>query len=124
MRDLNQTPEEFLAHFGVRGMKWGVRKKYNERQQKIVNRDKRVAEGKGSTLDKVKAIGGSSVAELVANRGLKNTAKKHAEKRQDHLDRINNGEAKTRDLVRLYAGVSAVELLNAGRDKNRSWRPS
>jgi UDP-N-acetylenolpyruvoylglucosamine reductase len=124
MSDTDLTPEEWLAHFGVRGMKWGVRKKYNERQTKKIDSLKRVADGKGTARDKLKALSGSSAAELVANKGLKNTAKKHAEVRQAHLDRINKGEAKTSDLVRMYGSMSTVDLINAGRNKNRSFRPA
>lgn len=119
MEEAPLLSEAVIAHFGVKGMKWGVRKTYNQRQGARVARLDRVASGTGSRGDKIRALAETSAAELVVNKGLKNTARKHSDATKAHLIRINTGKAKTLDLVQMYGSMSVGDLINAGRDKNR-----
>lgn len=99
MSDTDLTPEEWLAHFGVKGMKWGVR-----RQQRL-DRLNRVAEGKGSFRDKAKVLlTETSQASLARNHGLKGAARARAQGLDARKKRIEAGQAKVSDLLALHGG--------------------
>lgn len=99
-----------LAHFGVKGMKWGVKKAYTERITKKTDRFDRVASGKGSFGDKARTLATTSTHDLAAGRGLKGAASIRSARDKAHLDRINNGHAKLKDVLRMVGTVSNRDI--------------
>ena len=78
--------EDFLAHYGVKGMKWGVRKASQ------ADSLRRVSQGKGSTADKVRSVGGMSTLDVMRGGG---SIKKAAGKKADRIEgKISKNESK------------------------------
>jgi hypothetical protein len=99
-----------LAHFGVKGMKWGVRKAYSERKAKTADRYRRVAEGKGSARDKASVFLRTSSHTIQRAGGFKNAAKLKADRLDAHINRIRNGEAKVKDILEMIGTVSNNDI--------------
>jgi len=107
MTDISR--EEALAHFGVKGMRWGVSKgaHYNINQRKVggeVARLNKVAKGKAGKMDKT--ITGLQ-SPLLLNKKI---AAKRSAKLQAHLDRLESGQAKTLDILSMYGNASLLEV--------------
>lgn len=95
--------EKFLQHFGVKGMKWGVRKAYASRVSTRADQLERVSKGEGSAKDKF-------VSPL-----SKKQAAKQAQTLRERADRLENGRATVRDLLAFYGGVNISDVMQARR---------
>lgn len=95
-----QEDADFLAHFGKKGMKWGVK---NEARLQAT---KRVAKGKGSYKDIAKVSMRESSLSLARNKGLQGAAAKTAMKQEALKKRILKGEATTRDFLNNWGSVT------------------
>ena len=112
------SPQEALAHYGVKGMQWGVRKpqvdaggsSYTRKTQSTVDRLNRVASGTASRSDKAKTALGVGRMGLGGIYGLK-TAGKAAAKLQGHVDRLEAGEATTMDLLKKFGRMNAADII-------------
>ena len=110
--------DDFLAHYGVKGMKWGQRKGVRGRADKVVSRKlndaidfhDRVASGKGSAAQTLRVAMSSSVLELARNKGVKNTAALRATEGRAIRSRLEKGEATFRDKMQTYGQLTLVEL--------------
>ena len=65
--------DDFLAHYGVKGMKWGVRKRRAGLQERA-DALNRVAKGKSTTSDKILATNTLSALDIARGRGIKSGA--------------------------------------------------
>jgi hypothetical protein len=107
---------DFLEHHGVKGQKWGVRRKQNriarqvKRQQGGIDRYRRVAKGKGSLGDKLTVGLNTSLYERLREGSLQNVAKSDLETQRRIQKDILNGKRKTRALLLKSAGVHISEL--------------
>lgn len=91
--------DEFLEHYGVKGMQWGVR------NEKRLQRATRVADGTASKKDKAGFyLTDTSAASIRRNSGLKGAATVRAAELSGRKDRINAGKATMRDYVALKGG--------------------
>lgn len=91
--------EAFLEHYGKKGMKWGIR---NERR---LQRAKRVASGKGSKLDKVGfALTDTSTVSIGRHGSVKGAAKSRVRELQGRKRRMNRGTAGAKDILALLGG--------------------
>lgn len=97
--------EDFLAHFGVKGMKWGVRR--TARIQKIIDRHERVANGTASTKDRLLAANRGVFTARGANRTLQRAANNQA--------KLNAGKHKTTAILLKVHGVNYKDLTYGGR---------
>lgn len=110
--------DEFLAHYGVKGMKWGQRKGVKGRADRVVSRKlndaidfhERVASGKGSASQTLRVAVSSSLLTLARNKGIKGTAAKRASEGRDIRKRLESGEATFRDKMNTYGQLTLVEL--------------
>lgn len=48
---MNTNTEEFLSHYGVKGMKWGVRKKRTKKESREINKRKSIANKRRTLSD-------------------------------------------------------------------------
>lgn len=95
--------DDFLAHYGVKGMKWGQRK------QSQADTLRRVGSGNSSTADKVRAVGGMSTLDVMRGGG---NVKKAATKKADRIQgKINKNDAKrdARDATREKANAARAD---------------
>lgn len=104
-----------LAHFGVKGMKWGVKKAYTNRVTKQTGFYGRVAEGTGGKRDKVKAALYTPVPDMLKGGGLKGGAKRVDDRIKGHLDRVNSGKRTLHDTLVLVGGVSLGDVVKGAR---------
>jgi hypothetical protein len=107
MTDISR--EEALAHFGVKGMRWGVTKgaSYNINKRKVggeVARLNKVSKGTAGKGDKVVT---ALQSPLLLNKKM---AGNRSDKLQAHLDRLESGQAKTSDILKMYGNASILEL--------------
>lgn len=110
-----KPPLNELAHYGVEGMKWGVRKQRTGRLNVRASRLERVASGKGTLRDKAVTIAGTSAYGAVKSRGsLKREAARRAENLRGQERRLATGKAKTMDLLKAYGAFTVAGLNTSG----------
>ena len=103
---------EFLEHFGVKGMKWGVR------QQKRLDMTKRVAEGRGSFKDKVRVASAQSAYSYGrSGGGLKNAAKLQVKDLENLKKRMDLGRTTTKDY---FNRMGTIKIFNFGGDGSKA----
>lgn len=91
--------EDFLEHFGVKGMKWG------KRNQKRLARANRVGKGTASKADKaIFGLTDTSAVSIAKNKGLQGAGKMRAKELGRRKARINAGKAGVRDYIALKGG--------------------
>lgn len=95
-----QEDVDFLAHFGKKGMKWGVK---NEARLQAT---KRVAKGTGDAKDKMKVLSRESSLSLARGKTLQGAAAKTVIKQEALKKRILKGEATTRDFLNNWGSVT------------------
>lgn len=96
--------QDFLEHYGTKGMKWGVRNVATRKAQKRVDRIDRVAKGTASNLDRVSAIGYS----YVWSKKNANTQLSALRKAQD---KVNRGEISVVRML-MFNGLVRVKDLH------------
>lgn len=115
MSYLEKPPLDELVHYGVKGMKWGVKKARTGRLNVRASRLERVADGKGSLRDKAVSLAGTSVYGAVKSRGsLKKEAARRAKNLRGQERRLATGKAKTSDLIKAYGTTTVVGLSTYG----------
>ncbi len=108
--------DDFLKHYGVKGMKWGTRR------QKRLSRAQRVGSGKGSFGDKAKfALLDSSTVSLARRGGLQGAAKARASELKGRKARIQKGKGNVRDFIALN-GMDRMVITGGNKQKTMSPR--
>jgi hypothetical protein len=106
----------FLEHHGVKGQKWGVRRKQArigrqiKRQQRSVDVLRRVAEGKGRFRDKAAVGLQTSLLDLVNEGNLQGVAQDRLDRQQRIQKDISRGKRKVRALLLKSYGIHVSEL--------------
>jgi hypothetical protein len=91
--------EEFLAHHGVKGMKWGVNREAR------LGRLTRVGAGTATRGQKVHTVlTDIGKNEIKRSGGLKEAAAKKAGTLEERKARIQSGKATTKDFIALHGG--------------------
>jgi hypothetical protein len=113
-----RTPEEYemeLLHFGVKGMKWGVKKAYIDRVSKRTSHFGRVADGTASKGDKVRTVLTTPFKDMALGGGLKGGAARVDARVKDHLDRVEKGKKNLKDTLALVSGVSVGDIVKGAK---------
>lgn len=118
---INEKPslDDTLQHYGVKGMRWGVRRAYADRRQFQANTLHRVADGTANAREKRVALLSVSAKDLRRGRGLQGAAKIRGDEIQGHVDRVLSGQEKTKDLLIRLGTTNSYDLVRGGRDKYR-----
>lgn len=131
----SETSEElnnFLEHFGVKGMKWGVTRqkaavekakersknpdrlgnRNNDKAQKRINRVRRVASGKASKTDKlVASLLKVPIQDLAVAKGnLREASQITLERQKKTQNKIISGKKRTTDILYRFSGNDIREL--------------
>lgn len=96
----DEEVDEFIEHFGKKGMKWGVR------NQRRLDRARRVAKGRGSLGDEIRVLGRQSVTSLIRGKGLQGAASRDVMKLEAARKRIKAGKASTRDYLNRHGWMT------------------
>lgn len=104
----NDNTDAFLAHFGVKGMKWGVRR------EKHLNSIKRTAEGYGSFKDKFVAVNSVSAIDLVRGKGFQGALRMKISELEDRKARTAEGKRIAGDLL---SDLGLVGYANLGKKR-------
>lgn len=124
VRGQEKPKPEDIAHYGVRGMKWGVRRGgLSSRLQGVAkdnayNREKiltRRIQDRPSSLEEAVASGVSTAVHLGKKRADA-SAKKQIKKAQDRQKRIEEGHAKVQDILAGLGRARYVDLVVSRRD--------
>lgn len=121
-----ETADEFLAHYGVVGMKWGKRTgglkdrvkgaalDRNQRERAITNK---VATGKYGTKEKIITGALFGVPGLVAMPLIRKNANKRLASLDAQKDRIESGKMNIMDKLDVAMNTSTMDLLVSRRAK-------
>lgn len=111
--------DDYLEHYGVKGMKWGRRKGSLssrarqvgvEKKTKGIESRERVLSGKSSIRDKIAAGSTLSAAKVLRNKGVKNAIAKDLARDKATRSRLQSGQATTRDKLQVAMNVSILDL--------------
>lgn len=103
---------DYLAHYGTKGMQWGVRKqrriekRAGKQQKRIVNPISRVASGTANRRDKAKTALNLSLVDIVRGKGLTGGAQLGLDRAQKIQTDIKEGRRRTLDILQRAGGVN------------------
>lgn len=121
----DEAIDEYFEHHGVKGQRWGVRRaekraasgpdrfgnRNNPQQQRRVDRVKRVASGKASTGDMIKAgLLQIPLADIVAELSVSGGAKRSLERSKRTQNKIMVGKKNATDILLRANGIDIREL--------------
>lgn len=121
--------DDFLAHYGVTGMKWGVRKgglkdrvkgAVTDSVERRMITNRMIADGKGQTRDyrrvALKRYGGIGTGAAMST-GSRKAAEKRATELEGMLERVKSGKMKLGDKLDAAFTTNVSDLVISRRDK-------
>lgn len=106
-----QEDIEFLEHFGVKGMQWGVRR--DRRAASLV----KVGYGQGTTSQKVRALANYTPLDAIKLRGLKKASRIRGERQLARNERIHAGESSVKDKLMFFGGTKFQDIIPTTGEK-------
>ena len=105
----SQIDEYFLEHFGVAGMKWGVRR--NRRANTLA----KVGRGEGTKGEKLRAYSQLSPLDIAKGRGLRGGARVRGNRQLQRNARVKAGEGSVRDKLAFVGGSRYQDIFPTGK---------
>ena len=100
---------EFLEHFGMKGMKWGVRR------QRRAESTARVGRGEGGGASKLRAVGTAvsrhPIDILRGHANLAKTSKITATRQISRNKRVQSGHGSAMDIIKYYGSTRFQDLI-------------
>lgn len=103
------TAEDYIEHFGVKGMRWGVRR------DRRANTHIKVGAGQGTLSDKVRSGLTVGPVDLVKGRGFKGAAARKGLRQLERNERVRNGESTVKDKLLYIGGTKYQDILPTGK---------
>lgn len=107
-----------LKHYGVKGMKWGVRKARTGDLNIQAAYQEKLARGEGTTLQKTLATLNTPMKKLLVKDGVRKHAAERAKDLRGQEERLATGKAKTSDVLKAYGGIRISSLILAANKKS------
>ncbi len=105
--------DEFLAHYGKKGMKWGQRK--NRESSQILNYKKKQA-ANTKVRQSLTRTNGVTGLDVIKNRGnVRKAVASRNQKNVDTIERVQKGQASTVDILKVYGSISVVDIYKSRR---------
>lgn len=103
----------FLAHYGVKGMKWGVRK--GGTADRILEAKKARAKNT-SVLDSLVSPDGVTGIDVIRNKGnVKKAVASRNQKNVAKIERVQQGKGSVIEVLNVYGSVALVDVRAARR---------
>jgi hypothetical protein len=121
--------DDFLAHYGVSGMKWGrrsgglkdrVKGAMSDSVERRMVTNKAIADGKGQTRDYRRVAlkrGGGFATGAALSTGSRKIAKGRAKVLESRLKRVKSGKINRGDVIDAMFNTPVTDLLVSRRDK-------
>lgn len=110
---MSDQVDEFLAHYGKKGMKWGQRK--NRESSQILNYKKKQA-ANTSVFGSLRSLNGVTGVDVIKNRGnVRKAVASRNQKNVDTIDRVRTGQASAADMLKVYGSVSVADVYKSRR---------
>lgn len=107
-----QEDVEFLEHFGIKGMQWGVRR--DRRAQGLIT----VGQGKGTKGQKLSAVARYTPLDALKFRGIKKASRLRGERQLARNDRVRSGKSSVLDKLLYVGGTKAQDIIpTTGADR-------
>jgi len=116
-RELGGEKSDEIKHYGVKGMKWGVRKARTGDLNVRATRQETIAKGEGTKLQKTVAALNTPFSKLVQKDGVKKHAADRAKALRDEEERLATGKAKVSDILKAYGSANVYSLVGAANKR-------
>ena len=107
--------DRILEHFGVKGMKWGVRR--DRRALRLQTAGKKDASGIAKVRAATNLIPNAPI-DVTKGRGIQGGAARRAERQLARNDRVRKGKGSAKDLLVYYGGTRIEDIVAPVRTKN------
>lgn len=117
MSKWEESSQDEIIHYGVKGMKWGVRKARTGNLNQHATKLERAAAGPGSKRATTYAALHTPLSSI-RKQGLRKAAASEAKKSRAEIDRLAKGKATAGDVLRAYGSVTIAQLIGSARTKS------
>ena len=108
------TEEVYLEHFGVKGMKWGVRRDRRAQTHAKVGR------GEGTRGERLRSAVQIGPKDFIKGRGLQGAARIKGARQLERNARVRSGQGSVRDKLAYVGGTRYQDMFPTGKSANNT----